>query len=75
MSQVHVIKTATCTNVLGTPCYYKEWPPALSSAAVGHLHQGPMECSSAYLGCNTWLTELLLSSYQIEVVWPLSSDL
>ncbi|XP_073791229.1 lysosomal membrane ascorbate-dependent ferrireductase CYB561A3-like isoform X2 [Danio rerio] len=32
-------------------------------------------CSSAYLGCNEWLFELLLTFYQLESVWPFSSDL
>ncbi|MDG2633082.1 hypothetical protein P7M35_25030, partial [Vibrio parahaemolyticus] len=31
--------------------------------------------SSAYLGCNEWLFELLLSFYHLELVWPFSSDL
>ncbi|MEQ2300626.1 hypothetical protein AMECASPLE_027644 [Ameca splendens] len=32
-------------------------------------------CSSACLGCNEWLFELLLPFYQLEPVWPFSSDL
>lgn len=32
-------------------------------------------CAPACLGCKNWLFELLLSSYQLEVAWPFSSDL
>lgn len=32
-------------------------------------------CSSAYLGCNEWLSELVLTFYQMEAPWPFSSDL
>jgi len=32
-------------------------------------------CSSADLGCNEWLFEWLLPSYQLEAVWPFSCDL
>ncbi len=32
-------------------------------------------CSSAYLGCNEWLFELLLPFYHLKPVWPFSSDL
>lgn len=31
-------------------------------------------CSSAYLSCNQWFFELMLSSCHLEATWPLSSD-
>lgn len=31
-------------------------------------------CSSAYLSCNQWFFELMLSSCHLEAIWPLSSD-
>lgn len=51
-----------------------------SSAAVAHLLQGLVvlcihTCSSADLGCDKWILELLLLFYQLSLVLSLTFDL
>lgn len=53
----------------------KNFFPKLPSSSFGVNCNASYLSSSAYLGCNQWLSDLLLPSYQLETVQLFSSDL
>lgn len=64
----------TCSELTGAAPFVVFWlcgPSAASRLDILCIHR----CSSAHLGCNGWLFELPLPSYQLGAVWPSSSDL